>query len=151
MDVTPWRTRNFQKAGNICFQQFTRSRLNGILKNFPPCRLWGVFKKMRTVFNLKQIRGFNFTLHKVAFQTKKKKVKYFFQTATACEMCSKPLVEIIKVMHLSTNWKTEISNSVQNFPPGKKRSIWSFPEKSGGHYGWRDCADNSEGLELVET
>ena len=66
---------------------------------------------------------------------KKKQVKYFFQTTTACEMCSKPLVEIIKVMHLSTNWKTGISNSVQNFVPGKKRSIWSFPEKSGGHYG----------------
>lgn len=139
MDVTPWRTRNFQKpAGKLCFQQLTRSRLNGILKNSPLCRLWGAFKKMRTVFNLKQIRVFMFTLHKVAFQTttKKKQVKYFFQTATACEMCSKPLVEIIKVMHRSTTWKTEISNSVQNFPPGKKRSIWFFPEKSGSHYGW---------------
>lgn len=38
--------------------------------------------------------------------------------------------QISKVMHLLTNWKTEISKSVQNFPPGKKCSIWSLLEKS---------------------
>ena len=118
-----WRYRNFQQK-KPCFQQFTRSLFKRRLKNLTVFNgyMWlggqtGGITITDTCVELLPGK-IRWCFHKVTFQTKNKHVKYLNKVLHSnAKCCLQNLFE--SATALFTDWKMQISNSVQNAPQGE--------------------------------